>query len=95
MVLTPSRGIFVAVETCYHGGSWMALKIRRFKMVLGKLLITMHLDEDPPYVNVDSSSPNLAGFYSRRRASDLTYDGEIQDSFEAEVALAFPENEPV
>lgn len=84
----------MAEETWYHGGSWMAFSSKEKTMIVGKLLITNRLDEDPPEVRVESDTPNNAGFYTRRRSSTLTYDGELQDQFETEVDLAFPENIP-
>lgn len=64
-------------------------------MVIGRVYITINTEENPFLVKVDSDSPNGAGFFSRRRSQDLTFDGELQDQWEAEMTLAYPENEPV
>lgn len=63
-------------------------------MVIAKVLVTVDDLETPSTVTVATDVPNTAGFYGRRRSSTLTWDGELQDSMEAEIDLALPENIP-
>ena len=64
-------------------------------MIIGKVLVTLDSVEEPTEVTIATDTPNTAGFYNRRRTTIITYDGELQDALEAEIALALPENEPI
>ena len=63
-------------------------------MIIGRVVVTVDDLTAPTEVVVATDVPNTAGFYGRRRTTTLTYDGELQDQMEAEIALALPENEP-